>query len=152
LYQTRYCSRLVNRKYGIECLVTLDTSSGDHIEIRACSAETYRDELFYFMDDLYTFISDIICRNSKFPETNVNLEKHYMYMKPIEVFSQAENNLVNTNLGLIDVVAIFSPKNIIEMQLENKKKTIISKTNEEVSFSHLILLLRNKVYSIVLLG
>jgi hypothetical protein len=79
LYQTRYCSRLVRASAKLECLVSLEHSGGAHIEVRACAPQSMREELFYFVQDLSTFIQGTV---AEICTDNVNIELHFLDFKP----------------------------------------------------------------------
>jgi hypothetical protein len=114
IYQTRYCSRLTRKLCGIECLLSLDHLNGDYIELRACAPESWREELFYFVQDLYALLEQIM--RESFP--NLNLERHYLQFAP--VFIPHESNSDGVNFGLAVFDAVYSPREIIFMQLQSK--------------------------------
>lgn len=118
LYQTRYCSRLARKKCGIECLLSLDHINGEFIELRACAPESWREELFFFVQDLFGLIEQVI-RDSY---SNLNLERHYLDFKPVTV--PDESNKDGLHLGLVNYENIYSPKDIIDMEYDlTKNKT-----------------------------
>jgi hypothetical protein len=121
LYQTRYCTRLKRKRCLIECLVSLDHRNGDFIEIQACAPEKWREELFYFTQDLYIMIEQKVLECC----SNVNLEKHYLLFKPVRVNSTADikNTDPGLSLGVVNYEAVYSPKDLISMQLEKGGKT-----------------------------
>ena len=121
LYQTRYCSRLTRKKCGIECLLSLDHIHGEFIELRACAPESWREELFFFVQDLYGLVEQVI-RDSY---SNLNLERHYLDFKPVILSDETSKDGIH--LGLISFENIFSPKDIIEMQYELTKNKMLKK-------------------------
>lgn len=132
LYQTRYCSRIMRKTCHIECLLSLDHSHGQFIELRACAPELWREELFYFVQDLYSFIEHVIYKSC----SNINLEKHYLNFKPVLI--HPHNNANNTNLGVLTYEAVYSPRDLVYMQFKNKATVLNTKRNCETKFSHLI--------------
>lgn len=112
LHQTRYCTRLVRKSLNMECLIILDHLNGEFIEFRACAPDQYRDELFFFIEELYALVKQVIGDSCP----GINLEKHYLSFKPVGLPSS--NAL--TNLGIVSYDHIYSPKDIIVMQYENK--------------------------------
>lgn len=134
LYQTRYCSRLTRKNCHIECLLSLDHINGQYIELRACAPDSWREELFYFVQDLYSFIEHVIYESC----TNINLEKHYLSFKPILVHPGSLNPQCVISLGVISYDAIYSPKDIIYMQFQNKQILVNSKRSNETKFINLI--------------
>ena len=116
LYQTRYCSRLTRKSCRIECLVSLEHMNGQFIEVRACAPEAWREELFYFVNDLYAFIEQVVTESCP----SINLEKYYLDLKPISV----PNSNSAFNLGLIPIEAVYSPKDILNMELEIKAQKL----------------------------
>ena len=119
LYQTRYCSRLTRKSCCIECLLSLDHENGEFIELRASAPESWREELFYFVQDLYSLVEQVILDSC----SNVNLEKHYLSFKPvlIHAIDSASLNNSSTNLGLISYDCVYKPRDVISMQFESKK-------------------------------
>ena len=117
LYQTRYCSRLTRKNCGIECLVSLDHEYGQFIELKACAPESWREELFYFVQDLYALIEHVAHESC----ANLNLERHYMGFKPVVIPS--DSNPDSVNLGVIAHETVYSPKEIIQMQYECSNKS-----------------------------
>ena len=125
LFQTRYCTRLNRKSCLIECMVSLDHRDGDFIEVKACAPEKWREELFYFVQDLYSLIEQVVAESC----CNLNLEKHYMHFKPVQVSAQQGGGIVGVdkieaeisglNLGVVSSDAIYSPKDIINLQLDN---------------------------------
>ncbi|CAF0705929.1 unnamed protein product [Brachionus calyciflorus] len=109
LYQTRYCSRLTRKSCFIEALLSLDHLNGDYIELRACAPDTHREELFYFVQDLYTVIEHVILDICP----NINLEKNYLLFKPVRL---------PVKTGIIGHELIYSNKDLILLQMENKVK------------------------------
>jgi len=95
IYQTRYCSRLVRPASRIECLLSLDNVEGEFIEMRALAPENMREELFYFVQDLNTFVQGVIfdtCSDS------VNVEMHFLEFKPVMIPDVA-NAAASINIG-----------------------------------------------------
>lgn len=88
LFQTRYCSRLMRKSCYIECMISLDHVSGEYIELKACAPELWREELFYFVQDLYAILECIVADVCP----NVNLERHYLNFKPVRVDPTANQN------------------------------------------------------------
>lgn len=119
LYQTRYCSRLTRKPCFIECLLSLDHVNGEYIELRACAPELWREELFYFVQDLYSVVEHIILDACP----NLNLERHFMSFRPVKipcVDSSPHGGVMSlTNLGVISHDAIYTQRDVIQMQLEN---------------------------------
>lgn len=113
LYQTRYCSRLTRKSCRIECLLSLEHKNGRFIEIRACAPEQWREELFYFVNDLYSFVEQIVSETCP----SINLEKHYLSFKPVSV----PNSNPALNLGLVPIEKIYHPKEVLSLQLESLK-------------------------------
>jgi hypothetical protein len=122
LYQTRYCTRLKRKRCLIECLVSLDHRNGDFVEIRACAPEKWREELFYFTQDLYITIEQTVMECC----TNLNLEKHYLQFKPVRLDSSFDMKNASSDsslsLGVVNYEAVYSPKDLINMQLERSGK------------------------------
>lgn len=116
LYQTRYCSRLTRKNCDIECLLSLDHENGQFIELKACAPELWREELFYFVQDLYTLVECVIHESC----SNLNLERHYLSFKPVAIPN--EKNPDSVNLGLIAFDCIYTPKDLILMQYESDIK------------------------------
>jgi hypothetical protein len=117
LYQTRYCSRLRRKSCLIECLVSLDHRHGDFIEVRACAPERWREELFYFTQDLYMLIEQWVSECC----VNLHLERHYLQFKPVRVSSDSSDNGSSNNslsLGVVNYDAIYSPRDLITLQLD----------------------------------
>jgi hypothetical protein len=147
LYQTRYCSRLMRKNCHIECLLSLDHLEGKFIELRACAPDYYREELFYFVQDLYIFIEQVINQICSV----VNLEKHYLSFKsltiPNNIDSSTELNK-NSNPSVVNHDFIFAPEDLIIMQYYNRNvlysqenSVSISKNespNKEVKFIDLV--------------
>ncbi len=137
LYQTRYCSRLVRKSCQIECLLSLDHVNGQFIELRACAPDAWREELFYFIEDLYSFVEHVISEAC----VNINLEKHYLSFKPVLV--QPNSNIGTqphcspVNLGVVTYDALYSPREIVYMQFQNKSSLINTKRNIETKFFQL---------------
>lgn len=136
LYQTRYCSRLMRKSCSIECLVSLDHINGEFIELRACAPDTWREELFYFVQDLYSLIEQIISDSC----SSLNLEKHYLSFKPLTIPNMES---ASANLGLVSYDTIYTPKDVIKMQYEssvimNKKFTGVFKSESAIKFTDLV--------------
>jgi hypothetical protein len=121
LYQTRYCSRLERKNCGIECLLSLDHKNGEFIELRACAPESWREELFFFVQDLYGLVEQVI-RDSY---SNLNLERHYLDFKPVLIPNDLNKD--GLNLGLISYESVYSPRDVIQMQYEITKDSTAKK-------------------------
>jgi hypothetical protein len=129
IYQTRYCTRLKRKMMlncSIECLVSLEHLNGDFIEIKACAPEKYREELFYFVDDLYKLIERVVHKTCP----NINIEKHYLHFNPVNLLlnnHDMNNNLtINQNcaksaihLGVIEHESVLRPKELVKFQYES---------------------------------
>lgn len=111
LYQTRYCSRLSRKSCLIECLLSLDHVNGEFIELRACAPEAFKEELFYFVQDLYSLIEQIVLNTCP----NINLEKHYLSFRPVRV-PNCEEDCLQVNLGAVTYESVYSPKDVIKIQ------------------------------------
>lgn len=96
LYQTRYCSRLVRSASKLECLVSLDHVNGEFIEVRACGPEAMREELFYFVQDLNTFVQGIV---AEICTDNVNIEVHYLDFNKPRLVPDLDNKYAPVNIG-----------------------------------------------------
>lgn len=122
IYQTRYCTRLKRKKCLIECLVSLDHQNGDFIEVRACAPERWREELFYFVQDLSSLIEQVIQDTCQ----SLHLEKHYLLFKPVHINSEncsSESDRNNTTpLGVISYESAYAPRDIVSLQLDANSK------------------------------
>ena len=119
LYQTRYCSRLTRKSCCIECLLSLDHENGEFIELRASAPEQWREELFYFVQDLYSLLEQVILDSC----SNVNLEKHYLSFKPVLIHADSASlNNSSTNLGLVAYECVYKPRDVIGMQFESNQR------------------------------
>jgi hypothetical protein len=119
LYQTRYCSRLTRKACFIECLLSLDHVRGEYIELRACAPELWREELFYFVQDLYALIEHICLDTCP----NLNLERIYLNFRPVRLPPAAASDGSTTtrsglNLGLVSYDNLYTQHDLIQMQLE----------------------------------
>ncbi len=136
LQQTRYCSRIIRKNLNMECLIILDHLNGEYIELKACSPDLHRDELFYFVEDIFSLIKQVI--NDSCP--GINLEKHYLSFKPVQFpLSTTIINNSSINLGIITHDCIFTPKDIISKQLTNNSQLLkCSKTKYQTKLIDLI--------------
>lgn len=126
LYQTRYCSRLVRKSCKIECLVSLDHLNGEFIELRACAPENMREELFYFVQDLNSFIQKVINDSCS---DGLNIEVHYLDFKS-KLVPDLANKSASINLGVVGYDSILSPMDIINMEFNSSKNKFISQKIE----------------------
>lgn len=112
LYQTRYCSRLMRKSCYIECMLSLDHINGEFIEVRACAPELWREELFYFVQDVYSLLECVIGEACP----NLNLERHYLNFKPVRVIQSS----TGTNMsGTFAPDTLMSPNDVIIYILNN---------------------------------
>lgn len=107
LTQTRYCSRVTKKSCSIEALISLDHVNGDFIELRACAPSTHKEELFYFVQDLYALVEQVVADSCP----NVNLQKSYIQ------FGQTTSAPSVANWQ-----ALYTNKDLIVMQMENRPK------------------------------
>ena len=122
LYQTRYCSRLVRKTCQIECLVSLDHLNGEFIELRACAPENMREELFYFVQDLNSFIQKVINDSCS---DGINIEVHYLDFKS-KFVPDLTNKNASINLGVVSYDSILSPMDIVNLEFKSTKSNTIS--------------------------
>lgn len=136
LQQTRYCSRIMRKNLNMECLIILDHLNGEYIELKACSIDLYRDELFYFVEDIFSLIKQVI--NDSCP--GINLEKHYLSFKQIQLPpAPATQTNSSINLGIVTHDCIFTPKDIITKQLTNNSQILkCPKTGHQAKLIDLI--------------
>ena len=112
LNQTRYCSRVNKKSCFIEALISLDHVNGEFIELRACAPHTHKEELFFFVQDLYSIIEQVVFDTCP----NISLQKSYMQFRPMNV----PNN--TSAPGVVNCEVVYSNKELVLMQIENRNK------------------------------